>query len=75
MLNVFQVAFFSSYVVFSSEQVYYYIQVNSAKKEIFSSVDQLVGRERNKDSEIDFEFLLEMLLDTEKETAELRLPV
>ena len=33
-----------------------------------------MGRERNKDSEIDFEFLLETLLDTEKETAELSLP-
>ena len=42
--------------------------------EIFPLVDQLVGRERNKDSEIDFEFLLETLLDTEKETAELSLP-
>ena len=33
-----------------------------------------MGRERNKDSEIDFKFLLETLLDTEKETAELSLP-
>ena len=47
------------------------LQVNNAKKEIFPLVDQYVARERNEDSEIDCESLLEMLLDTEKEATEL----
>ena len=40
-------------------------QVSNANKEIF------VERERNEDSEIDCEYLLERLLDTEKEATEL----
>ena len=47
------------------------LQVNNAKKEISSLVDQFVERERNEDSEIDCESLLETLLDTEKEATEL----
>ena len=47
------------------------LQVNNAKKEISPLVDQFVERERNEDSEIDCESLLEMLLDTEKEATEL----
>ena len=47
------------------------LQVNNAKKEISPLVDQFVERERNKDSEIDCESLLETLLDTEKEATEL----
>ena len=47
------------------------LQVNNAKREIFPLVDQFVGRERNEDSEIDCESLLETLLDTEKEATEL----
>ena len=43
------------------------LQVNNAKKEIFLLVHHFVGRERNEDSEIDCESLLETLLDTEKE--------
>ena len=34
-------------------------------------MDQLVGRQRNEDSEIDCESLLETLLDAEKEATEL----
>ena len=45
--------------------------VNNAKKEISPLVDQFVERERNEDSEIDCESLLETLLDTEKEATEL----
>ena len=41
------------------------LQVSNANKEIF------VERERNEDSEIDCEYLLERLLDTEKEAKEL----
>ena len=41
------------------------LQVSNADKEIF------VERERNEDSEIDCEYLLERLLDTEKEATEL----
>ena len=41
------------------------LQVSNANKEIF------VERERNEDSEIDCESLLERLLDTEKEATEL----
>ena len=41
------------------------LQVSNANKEIF------VERERNEDSEIDCEYLLERLLDTEKEATEL----
>ena len=41
------------------------LQVRNANKEIF------VERERNEDSEIDCEYLLERLLDTEKEATEL----
>ena len=48
-----------------------WLQVNNAKKEISPLVDQFVERERNEDSEIDCESLLEMLLDTEKEATEL----
>ena len=47
------------------------LQLNNAKKKIFPIVDQFVERERNKDSEIDWESLLEMLQDTEKEATEL----
>ena len=47
------------------------LQVNNAKKEISPLVDQFVERERNEDSEIDCESLLETLLDTEKEATEL----
>ena len=47
------------------------LKVNNAKKEIFPLMDQFVGRERNEDSEIDCESLLETLLDTEKEATEL----
>ena len=47
------------------------LQINNAKKEIFPLVDQFVGRERNEDSEIDCESLLETLLDTKKEDTEL----
>ena len=47
------------------------LQVNNTKKEIFPLADHFVGRERNKDSEIDCEYLLEALLDTEKEATEL----
>ena len=41
------------------------LQVSNANKEIF------IERERNEDSEIDCEYLLERLLDTEKEATEL----
>ena len=41
------------------------LQVSNVNKEIF------VERERNEDSEIDCEYLLERLLDTEKEATEL----
>ena len=41
------------------------LRVSNANKEIF------VERERNEDSEIDCEYLLERLLDTEKEATEL----
>ena len=47
------------------------LQVNNIKKEIFPSVDQFVGRDRNEDSEIDCESLLQTLLDTEKEATDL----
>ena len=48
------------------------LQINNAKKKIFLLVNQFLGRERNEDSEIDCESLLETLLDTEKEATEVR---
>ena len=50
------------------------LRASNAKKEkeTFPLVDYIVGRERNEDSEIDCESLLETLLDTDKEAMDLR---
>ena len=50
------------------------LRASNAKKEkeIFPLVDYIVGRERNEDSEIDCESLLETFLDTDKEAMDLR---